>query len=66
MPQPIADTEGLPDAPGDAAPGAGADAGRPDAGLGSEPLTVTEDEAEVGLAQKGTGKAAVIRRETEI
>ncbi|TXM95695.1 hypothetical protein FV222_20255 [Methylobacterium sp. WL103] len=30
------------------------------------PLAVAEEETDVGLAQRGTGEAAIVRRETEI
>ena len=34
--------------------------------IGLQPLTGAEEGADVGLAQKGTGEAAIVRRETEI
>ncbi|MCJ2060788.1 hypothetical protein MKL09_30240 [Methylobacterium sp. J-048] len=32
----------------------------------NEPLPIPGDEPEVGLSQKGSGEAAIVRRETEI
>jgi len=77
MPDQVANTEDLANTTYDA--GRLDDAGetrdasaarKPEEGLtdatSSEPLPVPGEDAEVGLAQKGTGEAAVVRRETEI
>ncbi len=34
--------------------------------IGSQPLAGAEEGADVGLAQKGTGEAAIVHRETDI
>ncbi|MGH1573059.1 hypothetical protein ACRAWG_23280 [Methylobacterium sp. P31] len=35
-------------------------------GVPNEPLSITAEDPDVGLSQKGSGEDAIVRRETEI